>query len=521
MEGSPVPPVRSTQGAGSGAYWRLPAQFHLRFFEPAVTRDLCTVLRRAAASMAVLLCALPCTAGAQAPQGAAIAPAGTCSAPNPIDRPIVRQSGFLRVILYYARNPIVSPEERLRALLPGHIAGARIVERLPARASGLTEPQVLRIAVADTSKQFTPPPLDSLQFFGRGLSREEAQALAQSGVAWALAIHLPQARFGAQFEAAQRLVHEIAVDTGALIWDDDSREAFNPASWKQQRIDSWLDGAPELARHTTIHLYRHGDYLRAITLGLGKFGLPDLVVQELTQSDNRAAGLLLNLLAQRLAEGSVRPRAGQFDLKVADLRDPRLKAQAARESLPGASGVAPLCLSTARAEEGDPDNTILAIGFERAPGNDSHAQRFALLARAFGVDAEQIRMASSSDGVLAEASRRARARLPQLKAEFTRGLAPGDKLLLKARFEVSAGGAGAGPSAEYMWVEVIRWDGGGNIAGLLMNEPQVLKDLHAGQEVRVAEADVFDYIRAWPDGRREGNETGRILVERAPGTPRR
>jgi hypothetical protein len=478
--------------------------------QPTVTRVPFSLPHRIVAFVVVLACALPLVVHAQVQEG-------TCSAPNPIDRPIVRQSGFLRVILYYARNPIVSPEERLRALLPAHIPGARVVERLPARSAGLTEPQVLRIAVPDTSQKFSPPSMESLQYFGRGMSRPEAENMAQATVAYALAIHLPQTRFAEQFSAAHRLVHEIARDTGALIWDDESREAFNVASWKQLRIDTWQDGTPELSRHTTIHLYRHGDYLRAITLGLGKFGLPDLVMQEMAQSDNRAAGLLLNLLAQRLLESPARPRLGAFDLKVAELHDPRLRAQAARESLPGATGDAPLCLYSARAEEGDPDNAILAVGFERAPGNDTHARRFALLSKAFGVGPEQIVRAPSGDTALLEASRRARGRLPQLQARFAQGLAPGEKIMLKARFELPvtpAQAQGKEASAEYMWVEVGRWEAGGKIAGLLMNEPQVVKGLHAGQQVQIAEPDVFDYIHALPDGKREGNETGRILEAR-------
>ncbi|MGF6348324.1 hypothetical protein [Variovorax sp. W2I14] len=35
--------------------------------------------------------------------------------------------------------------------------------------------------------------------------------------------------------------------------------------------------------------------------------------------------------------------------------------------------------------------------------------------------------------------------------------------------------------------------------------------LHAGQMVKVSQAKVFDYIRRYPDGREEGNETGKII----------
>jgi len=61
-----------------------------------------------------------------------------------------------------------------------------------------------------------------------------------------------------------------------------------------------------------------------------------------------------------------------------------------------------------------------------------------------------------------------------------------------------------------MWVEVTRWQGG-DITGLLKNEPFNIPELHAGQIVTVKQADVFDYIRQYADGTREGNETGVII----------
>ena len=67
-------------------------------------------------------------------------------------------------------------------------------------------------------------------------------------------------------------------------------------------------------------------------------------------------------------------------------------------------------------------------------------------------------------------------------------------------------------SHEYMWVEVASWEGG-KITGLLRNEPRNVPELHAGQDVNISEADIFDYIRQYPDGTSDGNETG-ILIEK-------
>ena len=51
--------------------------------------------------------------------------------------------------------------------------------------------------------------------------------------------------------------------------------------------------------------------------------------------------------------------------------------------------------------------------------------------------------------------------------------------------------------------------------GLRKNEPMNIPDLHGGQSVEVSEAEVFDYIRVFRDGRQEGNETGKIIEQQA------
>jgi uncharacterized protein YegJ (DUF2314 family) len=108
------------------------------------------------------------------------------------------------------------------------------------------------------------------------------------------------------------------------------------------------------------------------------------------------------------------------------------------------------------------------------------------------------------DKELKASSRRARAKLPSLRAAFNAGLAPGEFIQVKAPFETPDGGR------EWMWVEVTAWDGD-TITGLLKNEPFNIPDLHGGQSVQVSQAEVFDYIRRFPDGTQEGNETSKLI----------
>ena len=76
--------------------------------------------------------------------------------------------------------------------------------------------------------------------------------------------------------------------------------------------------------------------------------------------------------------------------------------------------------------------------------------------------------------------------------------------MVKAPFITTDGGN------EWMWVEVVKWKGG-QISGVLRNDPEEVPDLHAGATVKVKQAEIFDYIRYTQDGKEEGNETGPLL----------
>jgi len=108
-------------------------------------------------------------------------------------------------------------------------------------------------------------------------------------------------------------------------------------------------------------------------------------------------------------------------------------------------------------------------------------------------------------------SKKEKARLPELRKAFIAGLGPEEYILVKAPFPTPEG------HQEWMWVEVTRWRGK-TITGTLENDPAEIPDLHAGQVVQVSEDDVFDYIRRFPDGHKEGNTTGAILEKLEQGT---
>lgn len=303
-------------------------------------------------------------------------------------------------------------------------------------------------------------------------------------------------------KAAYELTEALSKKTGGLLWDEETREVFSPTAWDESRLGDWPETGPDISRHTVIHAYQSGEYIRAITLGMAKFGLPDVVVDGFSWSLNQSMGNVVNLFCQAIAEKGELEIEGQFDLVIDDIKHEKIRTAMLESLKTNATKTARLSLVDGRWEEGDPDNPLIEITFDRYSGNDVHARQDLMLGGLFGFE-DSITPVRESEKLTA-ASQKARTKLPGLRADFVSGLEPGEYIMLKAPFGTSNDGT------EWMWVEVSSWKGD-DIEGVLKNEPFDVPELHAGQIVKISESDVFDYLRVLPDGSAEGNETGNVI----------
>jgi hypothetical protein len=169
--------------------------------------------------------------------------------------------------------------------------------------------------------EYAPPDESSLKYSGRGLSPEQTKTLLASKAVIAVSFLTRDSRDLKTVEQANRLMLRLAEQTGGILWDEETREVFSNDYWKTHRIDTWQDGLPRVAEHITIHLYRPGrrQLLRAITLGMAKFGCPDVVINDLTVGDSQSAGGLINLVCQTLVESAL-PKGKTIAVDVAKLR---------------------------------------------------------------------------------------------------------------------------------------------------------------------------------------------------------
>jgi uncharacterized protein YegJ (DUF2314 family) len=189
-------------------------------------------------------------------------------------------------------------------------------------------------------------------------------------------------------------------------------------------------------------------------------------------------------------------------MNVQTIRNSAVRTESIKSFYANATGIAHFYLKNGHQQDGDAHNRLIEITAQRYTGPDIHAKQDRMVSCTFGAESDKVKHIEHNDQLL-DASRKARLKLPELKEAFGKGLPPGEHIDLKAPFETSSG-------HEWMWVEVTSWNGQ-KITGLLENEPADVADLHAGQVVKVKEEDVFDYIRYYVDGRKQGNTTGDII----------
>lgn len=419
--------------------------------------------------------------------------------PAPVE--VRSETAAFELAVFYLPRATKPPRPVLEALLP-RFPSLRIEE-------SKDDPRATVRTVDRPIADYGPPSTDLLERFGEGLSKEQIAALQKSEEVFVLDFRFSSADGLDVLREAHELLFSLARETGGLLWDEETREVFTPEAWKENRLDRWTGPLPEAPSQFTIHLYRNGDLLRAVTLGMAKLGLPDLVVEDLPASNSNTVGNLINLAAETLLEKGRLDAPGRLALDVASLKNERFRTSLTESYLKGATGRADLSLVLGTKDEGDPNNLLLEIDFPRA----GHATRLealeALLVGIFGATDEisYIR----HDEELLEASRKAKEEFPRLATLARHGFAPGERLLLKAPFKTDTGGK------EWMWVEVITWKGD-LVNGVLQNDPDEVSGLNAGARVEFRASDAFDYILYHPDGREEGNGTGKI-IERQQGKP--
>lgn len=428
---------------------------------------------------------------------AALALAEVARAGEPPPGSSLAPNYFFETAVYHLPLPRTDPKKLLTRLVAKQ--QGLLLDRDP-KAPPSRPSVAVRIVDA---RDYGPPGADTIEHFGRGLSKAQEKQLAGSRQVTILNFGGPRPQALASYRQGLALTAALAREAGGFLWDEQARLVFTPEAWAEREQHWSADGLPNVANHVMIHAYRHGELLRMVSLGMSKFGQADVVVNQVATSDT-AMGSVITLLCQRLVEGETVQKGGRFNLAIDQIRHPFVRDNI--QLKPNARKRATLLLADGKREEGDADNDLVEIIFPGPPARLQERHN-ALLVELFGSDEDGIVGANHHDKALMAASARAKARAIALKPRYAKSPPVNERLLVKTPFDTASG------NHEYMWVEVVRWDGK-RIDGILQNDPDNVPGLKAGARVVVDETDVFDYVLFKPDGSQEGNETGAILMKR-------
>jgi hypothetical protein len=332
-----------------------------------------------ALARAALLSALPllcgCAArqsGTTAPGAAEVEPIPALSVP-PFGTELGHPFTFFGVTLYLQAPAPAEVRALVEPLRDKHFPGLHVLDREP------EEPDIpIVIARPVTAEDMPPPTLEELEYFGKGLTPAQTQQVAGSPHGLSL-IFVDDARHARTNQARQSaLVMALAEQLGGYIWDFNTRQLFTRESF-EPRLDS---ANPSVLDHLTIHAYRDGELLRMVTLGMAKYGLPDVEVNHVAANDADATGGLLNIFCALLVEGERPDEEGRMVLALEALRDAKLLE--VTETMEGAQRRAEVLVRRTKGQEGDMSEDLLELFFGEADDRFVHERRQAALASFFG-----------------------------------------------------------------------------------------------------------------------------------------
>lgn len=410
---------------------------------------------------------------------------------------IVDEQVVFEYAIYFSKESSIDKSKAIE-IIKAKYENFGIVDSLP-KLENVVRPQIVISEIKNVAKDFVAPDIEYLKYCGRGLNEDQKKTLQASSYVLIFDFLCPQKKLLESMQKANNLVFDLMKSEDDFLWDSETRECFTKEYWKEYRLIK--NNEVNLSKHITMHLYQKDDYdyCRVITLGMLKFGLPDLCIENLSCYNNVGLANLINLTAQTLHERKKINKNGQLQVDIDLLKNQELKTSLINSLVENAQRKADINIQEGTWEEGDPENVLIEIVFSK---ENPQVEQDQLLSKIFGAK-DEVSYISHNDKILA-AKERAKEKIPELYKKFNLGLPTGTHLLIKFPFENEE------EQREWMWVEVVKWEKD-QVKGLLQNDPHIVKKLKSGQEVEKNINEMFDYIIYYPDGTEEGNETGRII----------
>jgi hypothetical protein len=350
------------------------------------------------------------------------------------------------------------------------------------------------MGMADSS--FGIPDEAFIEAYGVEVDRPESLIKSESVVLGWFAS--PTASAQETLAIAHAAFGKAAEASGGWVEDLDTQALYGAAAWKAHDpmgpVTEWMvvDGSPLSEAEDAP--------LRMITRGMRRFGLPELVVEEVSMEGAGDVAVVMNAVAETFAKSGP-PSASSLYVEYTGADGTTVKGTAN--------------FSRATRQDEDPDDPLLKLSFDgeiivleevAIPDEPPPEPTPEPLA------STELKPLSNPPPApqgpptsLQEAQALAASRLEVVvRPAFTAGFPTGEVLAVSVPFETTSGGL------EYMWVEITAWNGT-ELTGVLANQPLAVLGLNKGDTIKLQQSDIFDYVWKKADGSREGNFTAHFV----------
>ncbi|MGE3852950.1 MAG: DUF2314 domain-containing protein, partial [Planctomycetota bacterium] len=362
------------------------------------------------------------------------------------------------------------------------------------------------------------PDRDALEFFGLG--EAEANVLDRATHAYLISGHdLPTSpRVG--FWTAQALARSLATATSGVILDVDCQRILPEEACSRSLPES---GEIRITEHTLVITSAQDDgRCWVTTLGMQRFGLPNLEVRGVPMSMTSVMAPLVNAVSTELIN--------IVSAHTAAAPDEPIRLDAVRLTIQSLSGVtgepdsdednnsddeltgtADIGLSYTEETDLEPFIRLHPPG---EPDADPGPWINACAASLFGQTDQRLLHVPGDSAALDRAKQRAIAELPAVRDRYRSGLPGGSELYVKVGFATDSAtqpddddADDANNLSEFMWLFVEAWSDDTTLSARLANDPVYRTDLRAGQALQVRTDEICDWMISHTDGSREGGYT--------------
>jgi hypothetical protein len=331
------------------------------------------------------------------------------------------------------------------------------------------------------------PPKDTIDTIGPGLTPKERESVHRRRAAVTVRVRGDVDKDQAAARALFAVTASLAKTLDGLVWDETTRRIETADQTRMRAITVPL-GAPAFnPRAIVIQFYRQPDATaRLVTLGMSRFGAPDLSLRGCSM----AAGAMLVDAINALAASIV---AGKDTLPLV------VKMK----------GVVGFEVADAERVDGDPSDFVELVPIGGAKGESTREAWDAVVTKLFGEAAQSVEAKFGKE--LEAAGAKARKEMPAVLKRFAAGEG---ELFVWGPFTIPPDErADGGPEEEWLWVKVSSCDESA-CTGALSNRPMYASNIASGRTTSVPRAKIADWQLRYPDGGITGGETTRMLAPR-------